>query len=119
MNNKTLAIVLAIVAVGVLGFAGFKMFGPGPKFPVEVKCEKCQAVGSVEACAATKYPIACPKCKEVAANPGNYYKCTNPACELSKKDTFMTDKEVVKGKEGIECPKCKQSMDLGTAPAAK
>jgi len=116
MNNKTLAIVLAIIAVGVLGFAGYKMFGPGPKFPTDVKCEKCQTVGKVDACATTKYPVACPKCKEVAACQASLYKCTNAACENSKKEAFYTNKEVVTDK-GTMCPKCKQPMDVGSGTA--
>jgi hypothetical protein len=115
MNNKTLAIVLVVIAVGVLGFAGFKMFGPKPAVDTLVKCEKCKAVETTLASPSATFPIACPKCKEAAAHPAFKYKCINPQCEISKlgSQTFI-DKELVKDEKTKSpiCVKCKQSLDV-------
>lgn len=104
MNNKNLAIVLAILAVAALGYAGFKMFGPGEKFQVEVKCEKCQTVEKADVCAKTQYPVNCKKCNTPTAFQAMKYKCDNANCEYGKKEVMLIPKEVG---DGGKCTKCK------------
>lgn len=114
MNNKTLAIVLAIIAVGVLGFAGYKMFGPGPEVTADIKCEKCQATDTAKVNAKTSYPIACPKCKDVAAYTALKYKCSDANCPKSKVELYL-EKEIKKDEKtkGNLCPKCnKPTLEL-------
>jgi predicted Zn finger-like uncharacterized protein len=67
MNNKNLAIVLAILAVLSLGYGGYKTFGPKQVVEVdkyEMECPTCKT--KVESTIQTrKEGVKCPKCNKV------------------------------------------------------
>ena len=99
-NNKSLTIVLGLVAIVAIGYIAYTHVNPSA-FNRDVKCEKCDKGFEATVTPQTSYPTECAICKTKNVYPAVRLQCKK--CQI--KDIYIVEKESGKAK-GTKCGKC-------------
>lgn len=86
MKNAKVAVILAIVAVAVLGFGGFKFWNwyQGEVVEMTLKCKDTGDIVTMKLPVNTSFPVENPKTKAKTLYKAERYYCT-----VTKKNVYM------------------------------
>lgn len=88
MKNKAVAVVLLVVAVGVLGYVYKSQMAP-EMVEFSLKAKDGTICENITLAATTQFPIECPKCKKSSKVAVKYWD------NKAKKVVFMTEDDKV------------------------